>query len=408
MDILPDIESVLIPLPEWEMRIETRRFGPFTFRLGVDGAALAVLYQRVLDAHERFSASPLSQVARQLEREVVVSSIFGTNSIEGGALTEEETQSALDLDPAQVMDEEQLRAVNLKAAYGLAQQAAATPDWQLDVSFIRAVHAAITRRLVHPYNQPGVFRDNPKSIKTYVGNQNHGGQYQPPQHGHDIETLIQALVDWQRGLEERGVPALIRAPLVHYYFELIHPFWDGNGRVGRVLEATLLQAAGFQYAPFALARYYLTHIDEYFILFNRCRKAAEKKIAHPHTDFVAFHLEGMRVVINLLHDRVNKIVGLLLFESHLRQLYDEKALNVRQYTIVSQLIASGKPLSLMEMRRMPWYQSLYLKLKDKTRQRDLRHLRDLKLVAVDGQDRLWPGCVSIEASPEKTPKEGTN
>lgn len=83
---------------------------------------------------------------------------------------------------------------------------------------------------------------------------------------------------------------------------------------------------------------------------------------------------------------MNKIVGLLLLESHIRQLYDEKALNVRQYTIVSQLMASGKPLSLMEMRRMPWYQSLYLKLKDKTRQRDLRHLRDLKLVAVDGQD----------------------
>ena len=408
MDILPDIESLPLDLPDGEMRIETRRFGPFTFRLGVDGAALAMPYQRVLDAHERFSHSPLSQVARQLEREVVVSSIFGTNSIEGGTLTEEETRLALELDPAQVEDQERLRAVNLKAAYDLAQQAAMDRDWRLDVPFIRSVHAAITRRLAHPYNQPGAFRDNPKSIKTWVGNQAHGGQYQPPQHGHDIETLMQALVDWQRGLEERGVPALIRVPLVHYHYELIHPFWDGNGRVGRVLEATLLQAAGFQYAPFTLARYYLTHTDEYFILFNRCRKAAEKKIAHPHTAFVAFHLEGMRIVINRLHDRVNQIVGLLLFESHIRQLYDEKILNDRQYTIVSQLMASGKPLSLTEMRRMPWYQSLYLKLKDKTKQRDLRHLRDLKLVVVDGQDRLWPECVSIEALPEKTPKEGTN
>lgn len=104
-------------LPEAEMRVETRRFGPFTFRLGVDGAALATLYQRVLDAHERFSRSPLAQVARQLEREVVVSSIFGTNSIEGGTLTEEETQLALELDPAQVEDEAQRRAVNLKTAY---------------------------------------------------------------------------------------------------------------------------------------------------------------------------------------------------------------------------------------------------------------------------------------------------
>ncbi|WP_365303207.1 Fic family protein [uncultured Thiodictyon sp.] len=53
------------------------------------------------------------------------------------------------------------------------------------------------------------------------------------------------------------VPVLIRAPLVHYYYEQIHPFWDGNGRVGRVIEASLLLGEGFRYAPFAQARYYL-------------------------------------------------------------------------------------------------------------------------------------------------------
>jgi len=256
VDILPDIEDLLNSLSESETQIETRRSGPFTFRLGVDGTALAPLYQRVLDAHERLNVSPLSQVARQLEREVVASSIFGTNSIEGGTLTEEETQQVLDLDPAQVREEEQLRAVNLKAAYDVAQQAATTPDWRLKVPFIQKVHAAITQGLTYPHNQPGVFRDNPKALKTHVGNPAHGGRYQPPQHGHDIETLMQALASWHQELAAHQVPALIRAPLVHYYYELIHPFWDGNGRVGRVLEAALLQADGFQYAPFALARYY--------------------------------------------------------------------------------------------------------------------------------------------------------
>ena len=401
MDILPDIESTLIPLSQWELQVETRRFGPFRFFMGVDGVQLATLYQRVLDAHDRFTRSPLAQVARQLEREVVVSSIFGTNSIEGGTLTERETQLALELDPTTVEREEPRRAVNLKAAYDLAQQAAVTPEWRLDVPFIQAVHAAITRRLAHPYNQPGVFRDNPKSIKTRVGDLEHGGVYQPPQHGHDIELLIRALVDWHNGLEDRGVPALIRAPLVHYYYELIHPFWDGNGRVGRVLEATLLQVAGFQYAPFALAHYYLAQIDEYFTLFNRCRKSAKKNVADPNTAFVRFHLEGMRVSFNRLHDRVNQIVGLLLFQSQVRRLYDEKGLNARQYTIISQLLAGVWPLSLVEMRHAPWYQSLYLSLTDKTRQRDLRQLRELNLVVVDTQNRIWPRCGVVEALPEE-------
>ena len=402
MDILPDIESALTDLPEWETRVETRRFGPVTFRLGLEGTTLAALYQRVLDAHERFSRSPLSQVANQLEREVVVSSIFGTNSIEGGTLSEEETRLALELDPAHVESDESRRAVNLKAAYDLAQSAAATPGWGLNVRFIQDLHAAITRRLSHRYNQPGQFRNNPKEIVTYVGDAEHGGRYKPPQHDHDIATLVQALVDWHAGLESRGVPALIRAPLVHYYYELIHPFWDGNGRVGRVLEATLLQAAGFRYAPFALARYYLDHIDEYFTLFNRCRKAAAKGEAYPHTAFVQFHLEGMRISINRLHDRVNQIVGILLFESQVRRLYEEKRLNARQYTLLGQLLAASRPVPLAEMRRAPWYQSLYLHLTDKTRQRDLRRLRELALVIVDGRDRMWPGCAAVEDMPESS------
>ena len=171
--------------------------------------------------------------------------------------------------------------------------------------------------------------------------------------------------------------------------------------MGRVLEATLLQVAGFQYAPFALAHYYLAQIDEYFTLFNRCRKSAKKNVADPNTAFVRFHLEGMRVSFNRLHDRVNQIVGLLLFQSQVRRLYDEKGLNARQYTIISQLLAGVWPLSLVEMRHAPWYQSLYLSLTDKTRQRDLRQLRELNLVVVDTQNRIWPRCGVVEALPEE-------
>ena len=57
-------------------------------------------------------------------------------------------------------------------------------------------------------------------------------------------------------LIQAGVPALVRAPLLHFYFELIHPFWDGNRRVGRVIAAAVLHTAGDCYAPFAMARDY--------------------------------------------------------------------------------------------------------------------------------------------------------
>ncbi len=108
-----------------------------------------------------------------------------------------------------------------------------------------------------------------------------------------------------------------------------------------MIEATLLQAAGYRYAPFAMARHYLDHIDEYFTLFNTCRKNAEKHEAAPNQPFVRFHLEGMRVVIHRLHERCNRIVGVLLYESQIRRAFDRKEINARQYTILSQLLDKG-------------------------------------------------------------------
>lgn len=395
----------LATIPELTRRIETGRFGPFTFQTGVVGAELALAIQRVEDAHERFVASPLSQVANRLEREVVVSSVFGTNTIEGGTLTEDETATALALDPAQVQEVEQQRAINIKAAYDHSQAAAGTPDWCLGTQFIIEVHRLITEKIPHPDNRPGRLRDNPKDRITYVGDAAHGGRYKPPQYGRDIERLLEALVGWHAEMVAAGVPALIRAPLVHLYYEMIHPFWDGNGRVGRVIEATLLQAAGYRYAPFALARHYLANIDIYFTLFNTCRKAADKHRPAPNQDFVAFHLEGMRLTINSLHDRVNRLIGMLLFESTIRRALDGKEINARQYTILSQLLDRGQPLLLDELRHAPWYASLYLKRNDKTRQRDLRRLRESGLAHLDTDNVLWPGFIMPRNLKPLTKKE---
>jgi Fic family protein len=386
-----DISGGKILSDDIKKRIETSRFGPFTFQIGVDQRAAVMLFQRVADAQGRFLSTPLSQVANRLEQEVLVSSIFSTNTIEGGTLTEEETKDALDLDPAQVQAEEQRRAVNIKAAYDIAQKSAQARHWHLSVDFVKQLHAAITDGISHKYNQPGLIRSNPRSIVTHVGDTAHGGRYKPPQYGGDIELLLNHLATWHNELAAADVPALIRAPLLHYYFELIHPFWDGNGRVGRVLEATVLHGAGFRYAPFAMARYYMERIDQYFTLFNLCRKQADKKMAYPNTPFVLFHLEGMLTSINRLHDRVNAIVRLLLFETRIKHLRNTKKINLRQHAILTQVMESGKPLQIAELRRAPWHAALYAKLGDKTKQRDLRKLREQELLHVDEKGFVWPG-----------------
>jgi hypothetical protein len=98
----------------------------------------------------------------------------------------------------------------------------------------------------------------------------------------------------------------------------------------------------------------------------------------------------MRVVIHRLHEHGNRIVGVLLYESHIRRAFDRKEINARQYTILSQLLDKG-PTDLEEMRHSPWYRSLYIKLNDKTRLRDMNVLREMELLFLDDKNRLWPG-----------------
>jgi Fic family protein len=374
-------------------RIETYKFGHFKLQLGLECADVAMILQRVQDAQNRFKSSPLSSVATRLEKEVVVSSVFGTNTIEGGELSEQETEQALSLSPEQISNIQQKRAINIKSAYDYIREVSINEDWHPSLDDICEVHRRVYDGLEDgdPHNIPGVIRNNPEGIETHVGNEAHGGVYKPPQNGDDIRLLLESLLEWNIELANNNVPALIRAPLVHLYFEIIHPFWDGNGRVGRVLEAGVLYSNGFRYAPFAQASYYLKNIHKYFALFNSCRKAAAKKHPHPNAEFVIFFLEGMLETINNLHDRVNNMIHVVLFSAQLKRLHDIKAINDRQYTIVNEILAKGRSSAMDEIRQSAWYQTLYKKLTTKTRTRDMNNLLEIGLLASDDEGNLIPG-----------------
>lgn len=387
MDIFADISLI--------KRIETWRFGVFKLQIGLEQEAIKLLYQRVEDAQKRFKDSPLSHIARNLEKEVVVRSVFGTNTIEGGALTEEQTAQALSLSPDQIQNTEQKRAYNLKQAYDFIKNISIQGQWQPGLEDVCEIHRLVYDDIPsdNPHNHPGVLRTDVNGFITQVGSTEHGGIYKPPQLGQDIRLLLQSLIDWNHQLANSGIPALIRAPLVHLYFEQIHPFWDGNGRVGRVLEAGILYADGFRYAPFAQANFYLTHIHQYFAAFNHCRKAANKKHPNPNLEFVSLFLQGMLETINHLHDRVNHLVQIVLYETRLKRLHDEKKINDRQYAIVNQILTYSKPVSLAELRKEPWYLALYSTLTDKTKSRDFNHIKTRHLLVEVEKGKVAPNFV---------------
>lgn len=373
------------------VRVATERSGPFMFQIGVDFNVIALPLREVEVGHQYFTLTPiLPELAVQLEREVVASSVYGTTTIEGGTLTEEETAAVLDESPPISPDEQERAVLNIRNAYELVegfvrdailkenpggQVAPLVPELILDV------HKAITEGLTHSYNVPGQYRDEVEgAMRTRVGDAAHGGAYAPPKTQRDIKTLMDGMCNWLNSPALTELSPLVRAPLAHLYFELIHPFWDGNGRTGRVLEAYILTSAGYTYAPFAMARYYAEHVDEYFIHFNACRKAAAKGKENPNTPFVEFFLKGMAEVLLRLHRRSTTMVGVSLFRNRVDRMRELREINDRQHTIMDYFIQHPRGGELGALQRERWYRALYKDRTHRTAKRDLQKLLDARLI----------------------------
>lgn len=97
-------------------------------------------------------------------------------------------------------------------------------------------HALLTGAPSQRHLQPGELRLSPVWIGA-PGDTLDTALYVPPVPDH----LADLLGDWERFVNQPPpMPALVRAGLMHYQFETIHPFLDGNGRIGRLLIGLML------------------------------------------------------------------------------------------------------------------------------------------------------------------------
>lgn len=138
----------------------------------------------------------------------------------------------------------------------------------LSIRLIREIHARLLHRGRGSNKTPGEFRRS----QNWIGGSRPGtAQFvPPPQH-----IVSDCMSDLERFLHEHGsrFPNLIRAGLAHTQFETIHPFLDGNGRVGRLLITLLLCHDGLLREPLLyLSLYFKQHRDEYYALLDSVRR----------------------------------------------------------------------------------------------------------------------------------------
>ncbi len=137
-------------------------------------------------------------------------------------------------------------------------------DGVLSLDLIRSLH----RRLMagargEGFSTPGEFR----LIQNYIGHTNDiaSATYVPPPPA-EMHAGLDQLVDYVNAPKPR-TPAIVEAAWMHYQFEAVHPFLDGNGRVGRLLIVLLLAARYEVSHPLLyLSPYFERRRDEYYRL----------------------------------------------------------------------------------------------------------------------------------------------
>ncbi|MCH4248859.1 MAG: Fic family protein [Acinetobacter populi] len=373
------------------LTVMTYKSGSFTFQLGFDLDDIQGMLYRVNDSQNRFNKTPsLPLIIDQVQEKVLASSIYSTNTIEGGHFTEKETAKILKQDPKTIQKSEERRLTNLKESIDWikkhsSRQLLPNRGEEFELATMFKLHTLVSQNLTEQHNPAGQLRNNQPTQKTIVGDNSHGGTYRPPKCIEDIEYLIQAWAEWLNSPKIINQPVIVRACLAHYYFELIHPFWDGNGRTGRLIEMFILEQSGYRFSSSAIWKYYQTNIHEYFALFNECRKQAEKKIENPNQPFIAFVLQGMFETIEYLHDESNRLIGFLLYQTALNNAKFSKHISDRQFNLIQNLMMvvgeNQKNFSKADLYRTPQIQSLFIGKTERTFYRDIDKLIELQFLS---------------------------
>jgi len=191
-----------------------------------------------LDGVTSILPNPDLFVAMYVKQEAVLSSqIEGTQSSLQDVLQFESDG----VDGDQLADVEEVvnyvRAMN----HGLKR----LPDLPLSNRLIREVHAELMQGVRGEHSTPGEFRTSQNWIGALGSDLNNARFVPPPPH-----EMNQALGSLEKFMHDReSFPVLVHAALVHAQFETIHPFLDGNGRVGRLLITFLLCERGVLSRP---------------------------------------------------------------------------------------------------------------------------------------------------------------
>lgn len=213
---------------------------------------LAGLLEKIAELRTKVELSPVSvQWMPRLERDAFARLAHTSTAIEGNPLTLRDVE-ILSQGGDLPMVQRRFKNEVLNYLAALRYITDHSGKRTLTVKDVLRLHGIVGKNALER-GPIGAFRDYQVVIR----------QHRPPKH-QDVPRLVMELIDWLNSWA-RDLPAVISSAILHYQFEHIHPFGDGNGRVGRLLSTWELYRRKIDtYHIFSIDEVYWEKREKYF------------------------------------------------------------------------------------------------------------------------------------------------
>lgn len=320
-----------------------------------------------------------AELLRQL---YLAKGVAATTAIEGNTLTEDQVrqrlEGALELPPSQEYLGREIDNV-VTATNRVWDQVRSSGFSQAQVLSVDEI-CELNRIVLEgtqfaDYVTPGRIRTTlPVGVGSYQG--------APAE---DCQFLLEQFCAWLNNWHvdaspDTGViPAIIKAICAHVTFEWIHPFGDGNGRVGRLIEFKILVAGGVPtVAAHLLSNHYNLTRSRYYLELSRASKTADGMLG-----FLIYAVEGF---VDQLVQQIDLVLAqqfTILWSDMIHQSFrDQKSVTRKRQRDVALAISDAR--RVVPLREIPTLTRelalQYAKLTDRTLMRDLAELKRMKLI----------------------------
>lgn len=230
-------------------------------------------------------------ISMYVEKEAVVSS-----QIEG---TQASLSDVLQKDASKVKETEEIVNYVHALNYGVEL----LDKLPISIRYFKEIHKELLKGVRGESKNPGELRHS----QNWIGPQGcnlSNATFIPP----SVDKMIEALNDLEIYMNENtNVPLLIKIALIHYQFETIHPFLDGNGRLGRLMIPLWLKENKFLSNPLIyLSLYFKQNRTEYYGLLMDVRFKGK------YEEWIKFFLKGIIEMCNNSIDTINNIQNLMI------------------------------------------------------------------------------------------------